>query len=156
MDNKLTIDQLTVKIGDERNLLELVRKAGIDLPTFCYHSEISIYGACRMCMVEVEGRGLVAACSTKPEPGMVVRTNTGEILAMRKMIVELLLASHQGECPTCTKGMDCQLQTLARRFGIKEVRFNKKEEPKPLDISSPSLVRDPGKCVLCGDCVPHV
>ena len=153
MDKMLTIDKIELKIKDERNLLELVRKAGIDLPTFCYHSEISIYGACRMCMVEVEGRGLVAACSTKPEPGMVVRTNTAEILAMRKMIVELMLASHQGDCPTCTKGTDCQLQTLARRFGIKEVRFGKKEEPKPQDISSPSLIRDPGKCVLCGDCV---
>ena len=153
MEKMLTIDKIELKIKDERNLLELVRKAGIELPTFCYHSEISIYGACRMCMVEVEGRGLVAACSTKPEPGMVVRTNTAEILSMRKMIVELMLASHQGDCPTCTKGTDCQLQTLARRFGIKEVRFAKTEEPKPQDISSPSIVRDPGKCVLCGDCV---
>ncbi len=153
MDKMLTIDKIELKIKDERNLLELVRKAGIDLPTFCYHSEISIYGACRMCMVDVEGRGLVAACSTKPEPGMVVRTNTSEILSMRKMIVELMLASHQGDCPTCTKGTNCQLQTLARRFGIKEVRFGKKEEPRPKDISSPSLIRDPGKCVLCGDCV---
>lgn len=153
MDKMLTIDKTELKIKDERNLLELVRKAGIELPTFCYHSEISIYGACRMCMVEVEGKGLVAACSTKPEQGMVVRTSTAEILAMRKMIVELMLASHQGDCPTCVKGTNCQLQTLARRFGIKDVRFGKKDEPKPTDISSPSLIRDPGKCVLCGDCV---
>lgn len=153
MNKTLIVDKMEVKIGDERNLLELIRKAGIELPTFCYHSEISIYGACRMCMVEVEGKGFVASCSTKPEPGMVVRTNTAKILKMRKMIVELMLASHKVECPTCSKGTDCQLQTLARRFGIKDVRFKKDNEPKPVDTSSPALVRDPSKCVLCGDCV---
>lgn len=151
--NTITIDGVETHIGTEKNLLELIRRTGIELPTFCYHSEISAYGACRMCMVEIEGKGLQTSCSTTPEPGMVVRTNTAELLAMRKMIVELMLAGHQGECPTCTKGNDCQLQTLARRFGIKKVRFNKDEEEKPVDDSSPALIRDPGKCVLCGDCV---
>ena len=76
-DQTLTIDGLHVPFQGERNLLEVIRKAHVELPTFCYHSELSIYGACRLCVVEVEGRGLVAACSTLPEPGMRVRTQTG-------------------------------------------------------------------------------
>ena len=149
----LTIDNMEVQIEGERNLLEVVRKANIDLPTFCYHSEISIYGACRLCMVEVEGRGLLPACSTLPEAGLVVRTNTEEIRSLRKVIVELLLSSHDNNCPTCPKGSDCQLQSLARRLGINKLRFKTKAPDFPVDNSSPSIVRDPNKCVLCGDCV---
>lgn len=151
--NTVQIDNISVPIGDERNLLELIRKAKIDLPTFCYHSEMSIYGACRLCMVEIEGRGLQPSCSVMPAPGMVVRTNTAEILTMRKMIVELLLASHVGDCPTCSKGANCQLQALAQRMGVTNVRFDKKEEALPIDETSVALLRDPNKCVLCGDCV---
>ncbi len=149
----LTVDGIDVIIENERNLLEVVRKARIEIPTFCYHSEMSIYGACRLCMVEVDGQGLVPSCSTQPLPGMVVRTNTGEIRAMRKMIVELLLANHDQECPTCSRSASCQLQKLSRRLGIHKVRFKKSELGKPLDTSSAALVRDPNKCVLCGDCV---
>ncbi len=152
-EKTLTIDGMEIAIATERNLLEVVRKARIEIPTFCYHSEMSIYGACRLCMVEVEGQGLVPSCSTQPQPGMVVRTNTGEIRAMRKMIVELLLANHDQECPTCSRSASCQLQKLSRRLGIQEVRFKKGALGKPLDTSSAALIRDPNKCVLCGDCV---
>ncbi len=102
-ENIINIDQTLVPIEGEKNILELVRKAGIDLPTFCYHSELSVYGACRLCMVEVVGRGLMWACSTPPEPGMIIKTTTQEIREMRKIIVELLLASHEQACPTCAK-----------------------------------------------------
>jgi NADH-quinone oxidoreductase subunit G len=147
------IDNIEVPIGDERNLLELIRKAHIELPTFCYHSEISVYGACRMCMVEVEGRGIVPACSTPAAGGMVVRTNTKRIRDMRKMIVELLLANHDQNCTTCPKSGDCKLQKIARQMGISKVRFKKREDfPEP-DLSSDAILRDPKKCVLCGDCV---
>jgi NADH-quinone oxidoreductase subunit G len=148
-----TIDRKKVPIGDEQNLLELIRKAGIDLPTFCYHSELSVYGACRLCMVDVAGTGLVPACSTPPSDGMTVSTNTEETRKMRKIIVELLLANHSDSCPTCLKGVTCQLQSLARRLGITKVRFKKQNRDVPVDKSSPSLMRDPNKCVLCGDCV---
>ncbi|MDR2349258.1 MAG: (2Fe-2S)-binding protein, partial [Deltaproteobacteria bacterium] len=80
-DVTVTVDGMVTVREGEKNLLELIRKSGIELPTFCYHSEISVYGACRMCVVEVEGRGLVFACSAKPEDGMVIRTNTPEIRA---------------------------------------------------------------------------
>ncbi len=149
----LTIDGKELPISGERNLLEMVRKAKIELPTFCYHSELSVYGACRLCMVEVEGRGLVPACTTPPEAGLKVRTTTEEVRKMRKIIVELLLANHDQSCPTCPKSNRCQLQNLARRLEIKDIRFKNRTQFAPIDDSSPSLVRDPGKCVLCGDCV---
>jgi NADH-quinone oxidoreductase subunit G len=119
----LTIDGKPVLIEGERNLLELIRKANIDLPTFCYHSDLSVYGACRLCIVQVEGRGIVGACSTPPEPGLNVQTSTQEIREIRKITVELLLANHVQGCLTCSKSMNCQLQSLAQRLGIDNVRF---------------------------------
>lgn len=150
---KAVIDGITVEIDNERNLLELIRKANIELPTFCYHSDISVYGACRMCMVEVEGMGLVTACSTPVRDGMKVKTQTKQIRDMRKMIIELLLASHDQSCTTCPKTEDCKLQTMAKRLGVSKVRFDQSPMEKNLDLSSPSIVRDPAKCILCGDCV---
>ena len=152
-DSFVIIDRKEVPLEGEQNLLELIRKAGIDLPTFCYHSELSVYGACRLCIVDVEGAGLVPACSTPPHEGMKVRTNTGEVREMRRIIVELLLANHSRNCPTCQKSASCQLQALARRLGVTQIRFKSQDRALPLDTSSPSLVRDPNKCVLCGDCV---
>jgi len=149
----LTVDGREVEFQDERNLLEVIRKAKIELPTFCYHSELSVYGACRLCMVDVKGRGVLPACSTPPENNMVVSTGTEQIRRLRKIIVELLLASHRHSCTTCAKSMSCQLQTLAKRLGVEEVRFKARGKEAPKDQSLPSLVRDPNKCVLCGDCV---
>ena len=151
--NTLTLDGREVAFRNERNLLEVIRKAGIDLPTFCYHSDLSVYGACRLCLVDIQGRGIQGACSTPPEPGMTVRTRTEEIREIRKISVELLLANHDQQCPTCPKSSACQLQELARKLGIENVRFKQVHQPEPVDRSSHSLVRDPGKCVLCGDCV---
>ncbi len=149
----LSIDGIAVPINGERNLLELIRKTDIDLPTFCYHSDLSVYGACRLCIVDIAGRGIQGACSTAPEPGLVVRTQTEEIREIRKISVELLLANHERECTTCSKSASCQLQDVARRLGINKVRFKAVHEPAEVDRSSPSVTRDPNKCVLCGDCV---
>jgi NADH-quinone oxidoreductase subunit G len=152
-DKTILIDGRAIPIEGERNLLEMIRKANIDLPTFCYHSDLSVYGACRLCLVQVEGRGLMAACSTAPEAGMKVKTTTEEIREIRRIAVELLLANHEQNCPTCAKSSSCQLQDIARRLGIQKVRFKSAHKPQPIDQSSPSLVRDPNKCILCGDCV---
>ncbi len=150
----LIIDNKQVQVGREKNLLEVIRKAGIELPTFCYHSELSVYGACRLCMVDIEGRGLQPACSTAPEDGMKVKTVTPQIRSMRKVIVELLLANGGHDCTTCGKSGACQLQSLAHRIGVRDVRFKKIQPPSPqIDESTYSIVRDPSKCVLCGDCV---
>ena len=135
------------------NLLELIRKVGVKMPTFCYHSELSIYGACRMCMVENQWGGLEAACSTPPKAGMEIRTNTERLRKYRKMILELLLANHCRDCTTCDNNGTCKLQDLAMRFDINDVRFpNTAEKPK-IEDSSVSIVRDAHKCILCGDCV---
>lgn len=155
MENKeyMLIDGNPVEINGEKNLLEVIRKAGIELPTFCYHSELSVYGACRMCMVENSHGGMEAACSTVPKAGMKIYTNTERLHKHRKMILELLLANHCRDCTTCQKNGKCRLQELASLFGLESIRFkNLKPEPE-LDTSSLSIIRDAHKCILCGDCV---
>ncbi len=149
----ITIDTKSVPIEGEKNILSLIRKAGIDLPTFCYHSELSIYGACRMCIVEDDRGRIFASCSEHPRAGMVIFTNTKKIQAYRRMIIELLLSSHCRDCTTCQKNGSCSLQDLAFRVGVHAVRFLNEKKSIPLDMSSPSIVRDPNKCILCGDCV---
>ena len=153
MKNMMEVDGIPVKIEGERNLLEVISKTGIKLPVFCYHSDLSIYGACRMCMVEDERGRLMASCSTIPREGMKIRTNTGRLRQYRKNILELLLASHCRDCTTCEKSGQCSLQELAVQFGITGVRFPNDKTESHRDESSPSIIRDPSKCILCGDCV---
>ena len=147
------IDGQRVAFDGEKNVLSVIRKAGIDMPTFCYHSELSIYGACRMCVVENERGGIEASCSMQPRDGLRIRTNTEKLLKHRKMILELLLASHCRDCTTCDKSGKCRLQELAHRYGVERVRFRDTRPKMEKDCSSYSIVRDPGKCILCGDCV---
>lgn len=149
----MTIDSLQVPIEGEKNILSLIRKAGIDIPTFCYHSDLSIYGACRMCVVEDDKGRIFASCSEQPRPGMVIHTNTKKLQQYRKLIIELLLSSHCRDCTTCTKNGMCDLQSLAYRVGVHAVRFLNNKKELPIDMSSPCIVRDPNKCILCGDCV---
>ena len=152
VQQRVIVDGLSVPIEGERNLLELVRKAGVDLPTFCYHSELSVYGACRMCVVEIDKMGIVASCTVQPQPGMVVHTNTEKLRTIRRTILELLLANHDRECTTCDKNGACKLQELAKRFGVADVRFGEDDLDMPLDRSTPALVRDPNKCILWTVC----
>ncbi|EIW15488.1 MULTISPECIES: [FeFe] hydrogenase, group A [Pelosinus] len=149
----MVIDNMPVEINGERNILDVIRKAGIDLPTFCYYSELSVYGACRMCVVEDHWGTIQAACSTPPKAGMEIHTNTPRLRKYRKMILELLLSNHCRDCTTCEKNGKCKLQELAQRFGIKQVRFHNTSEDSELDTSSLCIVRDKSKCILCGDCV---
>jgi len=151
--NIMTIDGIPVEINDEKNLLELIRKVGIELPTFCYHSELSIYGACRMCMVENQWGGLASACSEQPRAGMEIKTNTERLRKYRKNILELLLANHCRDCTTCSFNGKCKLQDLAMRFNITGVRFPNTAQADKTDDSSLCIARDHGKCILCGDCV---
>ena len=147
------IDGQRVPFDGEKNVLAVIRKAGIDMPTFCYYSELSVYGACRMCVVEDERGKIETSCSMTPRDGLSIRTNTARLLKHRRMILELLLASHNCSCTTCEKSGDCRLQELAMRFGVRRVRFGDSREESQLDDSSPAVVRDPSKCILCGDCV---
>jgi len=149
----MTINNRKVPFEDEKNVLSVIRKAGINLPTFCYHSELSTYGACRMCVVEDDRGKVFASCSEVPRDGMVIYTNTPRLQHHRKLILELLLSSHCRDCTTCRENGVCTLQKLARQLGVDEVRFENTKPQQPLDISSNCIVIDPNKCILCGDCV---
>ena len=149
----MTINGKKVEFTNERNVLAVIRNAGIEVPTLCYQPELSIFGACRLCTCE-DGRGkLFAACSEPPKDGMVVYTHTERLRKNRKLIIELLLAAHCRDCTTCDKHGNCTLQKLAYQHGIDTVRFQNHREQMPVDFSSPSIVRDPNKCILCGNCV---
>ena len=148
----MTINNRRTAFTDEKNVLSVIRKAGINLPTFCYHSELSTYGACRLCMVEDERGRLFASCSEVPKEGMVIYTNTPRLQHHRKMIIELLLASHCRDCTTC-HASGCQLQKLASQLGVNYVRFTNNKPVMPIDETSEAIVLDPNKCILCGDCV---
>ena len=147
------IDGQRVPFDGEKNVLTVIRKAGIDMPTFCYYSELSVYGACRMCVVEDERGKIDASCSMVPRDGLRIRTNTAKLLKHRRMILELMLSSHCRDCTTCEKSGNCRLQELALRFGVRNIRFGDSRPDYELDTSSPAIVHDPNKCILCGDCI---
>ncbi|MEG2377467.1 MAG: [Fe-Fe] hydrogenase large subunit C-terminal domain-containing protein, partial [Clostridia bacterium] len=153
MKGYVTVDGLKTAFDQEKNLLEVIRTAGIELPTFCYHSELSTYGACRMCIVEDERGRIMTSCSTVPSDGMVVFTNTARLRKYRRNILELLLANHNRDCTTCIKSSRCKLQELALTMGVRDVRFKNVSKNLPIDSSSASIVRDPNKCIMCGECV---
>lgn len=149
----MIIDDRKVEFNGEKNVLEVVRKAGIDLPTFCYYSELSIYGACRMCIVEDDRGKIFTSCSQIPRDGMKIYTNTPRLRKYRKVILELLLSNHDRDCTACNITGRCDLQALARRFGIDKIRFKENQHRLPIDDSSYGIVRNPNKCIYCGDCV---
>lgn len=149
----MTINNKKVEFTDEKNVLTVIRNAGIDIPTFCYHSELSTHGACRMCVVEDDKGKVFTSCSERPRDGMVIFTNTRRLQHHRRMIIELLLAAHCRDCTTCAPNGICNLQELSKRLGVSEVRFENYKEQVPLDTTSPCVVRDLNKCILCGDCV---
>ena len=150
----MIVDGQRVPFDGEKNVLPVIRKAGIDMPTFCYYSELSVHGACRMCIVENVKTGKIdASCSMEPRDGLEIRTNTARLLRHRRMILELMLASHDCSCTTCAKSGNCRLQALAQRFGVSRVRFPDTRERYEQDNTSLAIFRDPNKCILCGDCV---
>ncbi|MEG6520843.1 NADH-dependent [FeFe] hydrogenase, group A6 [Desulfotomaculum sp. 1211_IL3151] len=153
----LTIDNVKLEVEQGSTILDAAKKIGINIPTLCYMKEINVIGACRICVVEVQGaRALQAACVTPVTEGMVVKTNSAVVRASRKMTLELIQSNHPQECNTCLRNNNCELQALSEAMGLKEVRFvrpaqsHKKDD---IDNSSPSIVRDPRKCILCRRCV---
>ncbi|MCX4274896.1 MAG: NADH-dependent [FeFe] hydrogenase, group A6 [Candidatus Gastranaerophilales bacterium] len=149
----LFINGKEVEFTDEINLLEVMRKNGFNVPTFCYRPDLKPFGACRMCVVEIEGRGIQTSCTMPPEAGLKIQTNTERTRRIRKTVLELLLANHDRECTSCEKSGSCELQKYAEEYGIRNIRYAKKKEFAEIDDSNPSIVRDPNKCILCGACV---
>ncbi len=148
------IDGKTVSVPNDYTVIEAAALAGIRIPQLCYHSELSKEGACRVCLVEIEGaRALGAACVYPVSGGMVVHTNTPLLRETRKAVVELLLANHPQDCLFCQKNNNCELQTIAADLGIREVPYSGEKRNAQKDESNPSIVRDPNKCILCGRCI---
>jgi NADH-quinone oxidoreductase subunit G/NADP-reducing hydrogenase subunit HndD len=135
-------------------LLETLRRAGVSVPTLCHMADLFPSGACRMCVVEVEGqRSLVPSCAFPVAAGMKVQTHSPRAVRARKTIIELLLANHPDDCLYCVRNRNCTLQQLAEELGVRQRRYAGARSDYKVDLSSPSIVRDPAKCILCGKCV---
>ena len=150
----LTIDEQEVKVKKGTTILQAANQAGIDIPTLCFLKDINEVGDCRMCMVEVEGRrGFATSCIQKVEEGMVVHTNTPNVMEARHVILDLIISNHAKDCLTCTRSGNCELQNLATKFNITSVEFEGERTKHKIDDVSPSIVRDFNKCILCRRCV---
>jgi iron-only hydrogenase group A len=151
---KLTIDNLPVEVPDGTTVLEAAGKVGIAIPTLCFLKDVQTIGACRVCLVEVEGaRNLVASCAMPVVECMKVKTKTRRVREARRTVVELLLSEHDGDCQTCARNEDCELQTVARTLGVRDLRYTGAKAPRYRDSSTPALTRDTAKCILCRRCV---
>ncbi len=151
---RLTIDQATVEVPAGTSVLQAARTVGIRIPSLCYLEGVHVIGGCRVCLVEVEGaRALAASCSLPVAEGMKVRTSTPKVRAARRTVVELLLSDHDGECQTCVRSDDCELQAVARDLDVRALRYTGAHHPRRLDRSTPALERDSAKCIMCRRCI---
>ncbi|MDX9974260.1 MAG: [Fe-Fe] hydrogenase large subunit C-terminal domain-containing protein, partial [FCB group bacterium] len=150
----ITVNGRTIEAKRGEMLLATLRRAGIKVPTLCNMENLIPSGACRMCVVEVEGRPtLVPSCSFPVGEGMKIFTHSPRALRARKTIIELLLANHPDDCLYCVRNTDCELKALAEEHGVRQRRYTGAKREAQEDVSSPSIVRDPAKCILCGKCV---
>lgn len=151
---KLSINNIPVEVPEGTTILSAARKAGIRIPTLCYVEGLQAIGACRVCIVEIEGvYALAASCSMPVSEGMKVLTNSRRVREARRMVVELLLSEHNGDCQTCDRREDCELQSLAAELGIRSIAFQGEKTRSGIDVSTPALMRDHGKCIKCRRCV---
>ncbi len=149
----LTIDGVKVSVEAGTTVLKAAHAAGIKIPTLCWLKDINEIGACRMCVVDVGARALAAACVMPVSEGMVVKTNTPQVRQARKSVLELILSNHERKCLSCVRSQNCELQALAKELGVEESKFDGDNIHYELDNFSPSIVRDPNKCILCRRCV---
>ncbi|MDD4238908.1 MAG: 2Fe-2S iron-sulfur cluster-binding protein [Desulfotomaculaceae bacterium] len=150
----LTINSEQVTVPAGTKVLDAAREAGFFIPTFCHDPEAPGYGGCRICVVNIKGaRSLMASCVTEATNGMVVETESPDVVEARKTILELLLANHPTDCLTCDKNGDCKLQDYAYRYGVGSSGFGGEKHSYPVDNSNPYITRDLNKCILCGRCV---
>jgi len=153
----LTIDGKKIEAPQGTTVLEAARSADIYIPTLCYDPDLKPYGACCLCVVEIEGmRGLPTSCTTPVTEGMVVQTETPLVSQSRRISMELIMANHHGDCLACRKNQHCEVQNIAQYLGIEQGHFDrlrKSQKVLPIDDSHPAFTRDPNKCILCGRCV---
>ena len=151
---KLTIDGKEVEVEKGKTILEAAKKVNINIPTLCFLKDINEMGECRMCLVEVEGRrGFATSCIQKAEEGMVIHTNTPQLIEARRLVLDLILSNHDRDCLTCTRNGNCELQKLAMDFNVTEIEYKGERTKHKIDDLSPSIVRDFNKCILCRRCI---
>ena len=151
---KLVIDGRKIEAAPGETILEAALAHGITIPSLCHERRLAPFGACRLCLVQVEGaRNLPPACATAVSDGMVVRTRTKELERLRRLMLELLLSEHPNDCMTCESDGSCRLQDLAYEYGLREPRFKGELKPRTVADDNPAIARDPAKCILCGRCV---
>lgn len=151
---QLSIDGKKIRVPEKTTILEACKMNNIPIPTLCHDPELTNWGACRLCVVEVEGmRHLVTSCTMEVQPGMIVRTSTPEVREARKTILELIVANHDIDCLTCEKMGECELSRYAYEYGVKKDVFQGAKREYELDDSNPFITRDLNKCILCGKCV---
>ncbi len=145
---------MEIKAQKGDTILKAAKENGFYIPTFCYHPRLKVVGACRICVVEVEGsKNLQTSCSTPVREGMKIKTNSERVIEARRVILELLLANHDLNCPTCRKNLNCKLQSYSKDLMIEEIPYEGEKKHYPKDSSSVSIERDPDKCILCERCV---
>ena len=150
----LTLNGSQVSAQEGRTILEVAQDNGIYIPTLCYIAELSPTGACRICVVEVEGsRTLVASCHTPITPGMVIQTHSDKVLETRRVILDLLLATHCGSCFLCEKANLCELRKVSIDVESGLPRFQARKRYYPIEDVSPYIQRDLSKCILCRKCI---
>jgi iron-only hydrogenase group A len=150
----IEVDGRTVEAQEGETILSALQRANIKVPTLCHMPDLTPTGACRICVVEVEGMGnLVPSCSYPVAAGMKIRTRNPRVLDARRTIVELLVSNHPDDCLYCVRSGKCDLQALSQDLGVRHRSFHTSHERKPMDVSSASIIRDPEKCILCGRCV---
>ncbi len=149
----LTIDEIKVEVPKGTTVLDAAKKIGIRIPTLCYLKGVSQTGSCRVCVVDAGHRNLLASCTLVAEEGMEIKSNTKEVREARKANLELLLSNHQRDCLTCVRNRNCELQVLSDELGVDGVRYEGERIEYPLDLTSPSIIRDPNKCILCRRCI---
>jgi len=153
--SKIFINGLEIPVEEGMTIFEAAEKAGIYIPTLCHHPDLSTFGACRVCMVEANGR-LVTACRAPVEDGMLVQTDTDEIKKVRLTNVELILANHHQDCQTCPRNNNCKLQEVTSFVGVtpeKMEGIRRSAVETEIDDSNPFFYRDHSKCILCGICI---
>ncbi|MFB3908817.1 MAG: NADH-dependent [FeFe] hydrogenase, group A6 [Candidatus Eisenbacteria bacterium] len=150
----IEVNQRPIEAKPGETILSALRRSGIQVPTLCHMEGMAPTGACRMCVVEVEGqRNLIPSCAHPVADGMKIRTHSPRAVRARKTIVELLLANHPDDCLYCVRNANCDLRKLAAELGVRQRQYAGNRSNLDVDMSSPSIIRDPAKCILCGKCV---
>ncbi len=156
----LTIDGQKVTVPHGTTILKAAEQAGVKIPTLCFLENVGLrhikhdVGACRVCVVEIEGnKDFVSSCNTPVEEGMVIRTNTPKVISARKLNLEMILSEHHLDCPTCPRNGICELQAVCAELNVRQIRPQGEKKDLPIDESSPSIVRNPNKCIICQRCI---